>query len=132
VQYPKGTVKEVFFQSNELGEELQILIYLPANYSPLFTYSLLIAQDGQDYFRLGRIGRFADELLYNHEIENIIIVGIPYKHVKDRRKKYHPDSEHHQSYIRFLAHELVPFLDKEYPTYQMGSTRGLLGDSLGY
>jgi enterochelin esterase-like enzyme len=129
--FPRGTVKEIYFHSNELGEDLQILIYLPANFSPLFKYSLLIAQDGQDYFQLGRIGRFIDELLFKGEIENIIAVGIPYKDVKDRRNKYHPEGEQHQAYIRFLAHELVPYLDKEYPTYQMGSSRALLGDSLG-
>jgi enterochelin esterase-like enzyme len=129
--FPKGTVKEIFFHSRELGEELNILIYLPANFSPLFKYSLLIAQDGQDYFQLGRIGRFIDELLFGGEIENIIVVGIPYQDVEDRRKKYHPYGEQHQAYIRFLAHELVPFLDQEYPTYQMGSTRALIGDSLG-
>ncbi|MCQ6280937.1 esterase family protein [Bacillus sp. EB600] len=129
--FPRGTVKELFFQSKELGEELEILIHFPANYSPLFKYSLLIAQDGRDYFQLGRIGRFVDELLYNREIENMIVVGIPYKNIEDRRKKYHPNGEQHQAYGRFLAHELVPFLDKEYPTYQMGSTRALIGDSLG-
>lgn len=131
MQIPKGSVKELFFQSKELGEELKILVYLPANYSPLYKYSLLIAQDGQDYFQLGRIGRFVDELIFNREIENIIVVGIPYKNVDDRRKKYHPDGELLHAYIRFLAHELVPFLDQEYPTYQMGSTRALIGDSLG-
>jgi enterochelin esterase-like enzyme len=131
MQFPKGTVKELFFQSNELEEEMEILIYLPENYSPLFKYSLLIAQDGRDYLQLGRIGRFVDELLYNGEIENIIFVGIPYKNIEDRRKKYHPNGEQHQAYSRFLAHELVPFLDMTYPTYQMGSTRALIGDSLG-
>jgi enterochelin esterase-like enzyme len=115
----------------ELGEDLQLLIYLPANYSPLYKYSLLIAQDGRDYFQLGRISRFADEFLFKKEIENLIIVGVPYKDVKDRRRKYHPDGEQNQQYIRFLAHELVPFLDNEFPTYQMGSTRALIGDSLG-
>jgi enterochelin esterase-like enzyme len=131
MNFPKGSVKELLFKSNELGEELEILIYLPANYSPLYKYSLLIAQDGQDYFQLGRIGRFVDELLYKREIENILVVGIPYKNVEDRRKKYHPDGEQHQAYTRFLAHELVGFLDHEFPTYQMGSTRALIGDSLG-
>jgi enterochelin esterase-like enzyme len=115
----------------ELGEDLQLLIYLPANYSPLYKYSLLIAQDGRDYFQLGRISRLADEFLFKKEIENLIIVGVPYKDVKDRRRKYHPDGEQNQQYIRFLAHELVPFLDNEFPTYQMGSTRALIGDSLG-
>jgi enterochelin esterase-like enzyme len=131
MDYPKGTIKELAFQSKELGEEMKLLIYLPANYSPLYKYSLLIAQDGQDYFQLGRIGRLADEFLYKREIENLIIVGIPYKDVADRRSKYHPDGDRNQAYIRFLAHELVPFLDQEFSTYHMGSTRALIGDSLG-
>jgi enterochelin esterase-like enzyme len=131
MNFPKGTINEISFQSSELGEEIQLLVYLPANFSPLYKYSLLIAQDGRDYFQLGRIGRLADEYLYEREIENLIIVGIPYKNVEDRWKKYHPDGEQNEAYIRFLAHELVPFLDKEFPTYHMGSTRALIGDSLG-
>ncbi|MEH7354652.1 esterase family protein [Neobacillus drentensis] len=131
MEFPKGTIKELTFQSLELGEEMQLLVYLPANFSPLYKYSLLIAQDGRDYFQLGRIGRLADEFLFEREIENIIIVGVPYKDVENRRRKYHPDGDQNQQYIRFLAHELVPFLDKEFPTYHMGSTRALIGDSLG-
>ncbi|WP_163184270.1 alpha/beta hydrolase [Neobacillus sedimentimangrovi] len=130
MEYPKGTIHELTFFSQELNEEMQLLIYLPANFSPLYKYSLLIAQDGRDYFQLGRIGRLADEFLYKKEIENLIIVGIPYKTVKDRRRKYHPNGDQNQQYIRFLAHELVPFLDQKYPTYQMGITRALIGDSL--
>lgn len=131
MEIPKGTIKEHKIKSKELGEEILLLIYLPANFSPLYKYSLLIAQDGRDYFQLGKISRLADEYLFNREIENLIIVGIPYKDVDDRRRKYHPDGEQYQQYIRFLAHELVPFLDQEFPTYQMGSTRALIGDSLG-
>ncbi|MDQ1147050.1 enterochelin esterase-like enzyme [Bacillus sp. SORGH_AS 510] len=131
MEFPKGSIKELTFQSKELGEDILLLVYLPANFSPLYKYSLLIAQDGRDYFQLGRIGRLADEFLFNKEIENLIIVGVPYKDVADRRRKYHPDGDQNQQYIRFLAHELVPFLDKEFPTYQMGSTRALIGDSLG-
>jgi enterochelin esterase-like enzyme len=131
MEFPKGTIKEVTFHSKELGEDVLLLIYLPANFSPLYKYSLLIAQDGRDYFQLGRMGRLADEFLFNREIENLIIVGVPYKDVEDRRSKYHPAGDQNQQYIRFLAHELVPFLDEHYPTYHMGSTRGLIGDSLG-
>jgi enterochelin esterase-like enzyme len=126
----KGTIKEVMFESKELGETLSILVYLPATFSPLYKYSLLIAQDGKDYFQLGRIARTADDLLEKQEIENLIIVGIPYKNVQDRRKKYYPEGEQNTAYIRFLAHELVPYLDKEFPTYHMGMGRALIGDSL--
>ncbi|NQD68400.1 esterase family protein [Bacillus haikouensis] len=127
----RGKVNELILYSKELNEELKMLVYLPAAFSPLYKYSLLIAQDGKDYFQLGRIPRLADELIGNKEIENMIIVGVPYKDVKDRRRKYHPHGEENDAYIRFLAHELVPYLDEHFPTYHMGMSRALIGDSLG-
>ncbi|MEG9296385.1 esterase family protein [Mangrovibacillus sp. Mu-81] len=127
----RGKVTELNLYSKELNEELKMLVYLPATFSPLYKYSLLIAQDGKDYFQLGRIPRLADELLGNKEIENMIIVGVPYKSVEDRRRKYHPYGEENDAYIRFLAHELVPYLDEHFPTYHMGMGRALIGDSLG-
>ncbi|MFB5282464.1 MULTISPECIES: alpha/beta hydrolase [Peribacillus] len=127
----RGTIKEYRFKSEALSEEIELLVYLPFNFSPLYKYTLVIAQDGRDYFQMGKIGRVADELLSNDEIEQIIIVGIPYQDRFDRRRKYHPDGEQHEAYVRFLAHELVPFLDAEFPTYQMGYGRALIGDSLG-
>ncbi|KIY22052.1 alpha/beta hydrolase [Mesobacillus subterraneus] len=130
MEFPIGKMEEITFQSKELGEELSLLAYLPANYSPLYKYSLLIAQDGRDYFQLGRIGRIADELLGKNEIEKVLIIGVPYHSVEDRRQKYHPQGEKHHAYIRFLAHELIPYLDERYPTYQMGMGRALVGDSL--
>ncbi|OAT83207.1 hypothetical protein A6P54_06355 [Bacillus sp. MKU004] len=127
----RGAVNELNLFSKELNEEIRMLVYLPATFSPLYKYSILIAQDGKDYFQLGRIPRLADEFLNNKEIENMIIVGVPYKDVEDRRRKYHPHGEENDAYIRFLAHELVPYLDEHYPTYHMGMGRALIGDSLG-
>ncbi|MEO4054278.1 alpha/beta hydrolase-fold protein [Solibacillus sp. CAU 1738] len=126
----KGTVKDLTFFSDALQEQMQLLIYIPANYSPLYKYNILIATDGKDYFQLGGIPRLADELIDNYEMEQTIIVGIPYKDVYDRQKKYIPSGEEHDSFLRFLAHELVPYLDEEFATYQLGSTRAVVGDSM--
>ena len=124
-----GKVEDLSIYSKELQEDMQLLVYLPSNFSPLYKYTLVIASDGKDYFQLGRIPRVVDELLGNQEIENIIVVGVPYKSVADRNKKYEPTGEQHGAYLRFLAHELVPFLDEKYPTYQVGMGRALIGDS---
>ncbi|WP_243385645.1 alpha/beta hydrolase [Bacillus kexueae] len=124
-------IQEEKIFSKELNEEIDLMIYLPTTFSPLYKYNLLIAQDGADYFKLGKIARFTEELLSKGEIENVIIIGIPYKDVADRRKKYHPEGEQFDAYIRFLAHELVPYLDEKFPSYQMGHGRALIGDSLG-
>ncbi|TQR11678.1 alpha/beta hydrolase [Psychrobacillus soli] len=126
----RGVVQDLTLFSDALQEEMQLLIYLPPNYSPLYKYSILIANDGKDYFQLGRITRVADELYEQREIENLIIIGVPYKNVKDRREKYHPEGKNHQAYIRFLAQELIPYIDANYPTYQIGMGRALIGDSL--
>ncbi len=126
----KGTVQDLTFYSESLQEELQLYIYVPANYSPLYKYNILIASDGKDYFQLGGITKLADELIDDYEIENLIIAFVPYKDINDRRHKYIPSGEQHEAYLRFLAHELVPYLDNEFSTYQMGMSRGVIGDSM--
>ncbi len=126
----RGTYKDETIYSQYLNEEIPFQVYLPYNYSPLYKYSFLIANDGSDYFKLGRLGRTADELIESDEIEELIIVGIPYKSVEDRWRKYHPDGEQSDDYLRFLANELVPYLDQEYATFHLGYGRGLIGDSL--
>ncbi|MFJ7932910.1 esterase family protein [Sporosarcina sp. NPDC096371] len=125
-----GKIEDITIYSKELDEEMQLLIYLPHNYSPLYKYSVLIASDGKDYFQYGRIGRVVDELIDAEEIENVIVVGVPYKSVLERRRMYHPQGDRRDAYVRFLAHELVPYIDDNYPTYQIGAGRGLIGDSL--
>lgn len=125
-----GSITNLDFYSKELQEDLHLYIYVPANYTPLYKYNILIASDGKDYFQLGGITRLADQLIDNYEIENVIIVGVPYKNIKDRRSKYIPSGEKHEAYLRFLAHELVPYLDETYSTYHMGSRRALIGDSM--
>lgn len=126
----KGTVKDITLFSNELQEEMEILIYIPANYTPLYKYNLLIASDGKDYFQLGGIARLADQLIEDYEIEDLIIVGVPYKDVQDRRRKYIPTGDQNVAYLRFLAHELIPYIDQEYSTIQLGTSRGVIGDSM--
>lgn len=127
---PMGKIQDLELYSNALQENMKMLVYLPANYSTLYKYELCIVNDGKDYFQMGRIGRVADALLHEKKINNTIIVGIPYLDRDDRRTKYHPEGEKNEAYIRFLAHELVPFLDNEFPTYGVGHGRTLMGDSL--
>lgn len=126
----QGKIEEVTLFSEALGEDMQILIHLPYNYTPLYKYAVLIGSDGKDYIQYGRVGRVIDELIDEGEIEDVIFIGVPYKSVSERRRMYHPDGDKREAYIRFLAHELVPYLDEHYPTYQIGSGRGLIGDSL--
>lgn len=126
-----GRIEEISFFSTALQEEMTLLVYLPTNYTPLHKHTVVIAQDGKDYFQLGKAHRAIERLRENEEIDRTIIVGIPYKNVHDRKEKYFPNEVNNNAYIRFLAHELAPYIDANYPTYQMGKGRVLIGDSLG-
>ncbi|MCM3712923.1 alpha/beta hydrolase [Halalkalibacter oceani] len=126
----KGTVHDHVIKSRELQEDIPLLVYTPPEFTPLNTYDVLICQDGNDYFQLGRIPRQVESLIEEADIRETIVVGIPYPSVDERRRRYHPQGEKTDAYIRFLAHELLPFLDQHYPTHQLASARTLAGDSL--
>ncbi len=126
----QGKLDEFIIKSKALGEDMQVIVYLPHNYTPLYKYNILIASDGKDYIQYGRVGRVIDEFIESGEIEDVIFFGVPYKSVDERRRMYHPDGDKREAYIRFLAHELVPYIDENYPTLQVGAGRGLIGDSL--
>ncbi|TFB15061.1 esterase family protein [Filobacillus milosensis] len=127
----KGTMVEKDIDSQYLDETLTLKIFKPENYSPLYKYHICIMQDGNDYYQLGRVATVSDRLHEEGEIENTIFVGIHYQDRYDRWDKYHPDGERNKAYIKFLVFEVVPLLDKELPSYHVGSCRVLMGDSLG-
>ena len=68
----QGKIEEFTIQSKALGEDMQILVHLPHNYTPLYKYAVLIASDGKDYIQYGRVGRVIDEFIESGEIEDII------------------------------------------------------------
>ncbi|WP_106497943.1 alpha/beta hydrolase [Lentibacillus sp. Marseille-P4043] len=126
----KGTMIERSIKSKYLDEEMTLKIYQPEAFSDLYKYHICIMQDGNDYYQLGRVATLSDRLHESQEITNTIFVGIHYQDKFDRREKYHPSGEQQKAYIKFLVHEVAPFLDDLLPTYHMGQSRTLMGDSL--
>jgi len=126
----KGKMIDKEINSSYLNETMTLRIYQPESFSPLYKYHVCIMQDGNDYYQIGRVATLSDRLHTDMEISNTIFVGIHYQDKFDRWKKYHPDGEQNKNYIKFLVHEVVPFLDDLLPTYNMGQTRTLMGDSL--
>lgn len=126
----KGRIQDLSFYSHELGEEIEILVYLPSGYSDFNPFPYVIAQDGKHYFQLGRIARTLDELIGSEKIEPILFFGVPHNGVQDRREKYHPKGRKRDAYIRFLAHELIPKIEHHFSVSNTGGDRALAGDSL--
>ncbi|TCP19506.1 enterochelin esterase-like enzyme [Scopulibacillus darangshiensis] len=127
----KGKIEELTITSKALEREMPLLIYLPPNYSDLYTYPLAIVQDGRDYFQLGRLPKVADQLIEAGDIEDLIMVGIPYENPEVRWEMYHPDGKWHQEYVTFLVYELLPFIKEHYAVCDLAGNRTLIGDSLG-
>ncbi|MCK0471496.1 esterase family protein [Halalkalibacter sp. APA_J-10(15)] len=127
----QGTIRDDRITSRELDEDIPLIVYTPPHYTPLQSYQVLICQDGNDYFQIGRIPRVVEELLDEGEISETIIVGIPYPSVDIRRERYFPKDIQNEAYIRFLANELLPYLDEHYPIEPLAHARTLAGDSLG-
>lgn len=126
----KGKMVEHEINSTYLEEKMTLKIYQPESFSPLYKYHICIMQDGNDYYQMGRVATFSDQLHDDAEIENTIFVGIHYRDRYDRLKKYHPSGEQYEAYTKFLMKEVVPYLDDILPTYHMGGARALMGDSL--
>ena len=126
----QGTMLYKQIKSKFLKENLLLKIYKPKSYSPLYKYNICVMLDGDDYYKLGQITSISDQLHDKHQIENTIFVGIHYNNIRDRRMKYHPQGEKRMEFMRFLAHEVIPFLDQKFSTFMMTHTRALIGESL--
>ncbi|MBU5468501.1 esterase family protein [Virgibacillus sp. MSJ-26] len=126
----KGKMIDKEIESSYLNETIVLRIYQPESFSPLYKYHVCIMQDGNDYYQLGRVATQSDRLHSAEEIDNTVFIGIQYQDRYDRWKKYHPDGDQNEAYTKFLVREVVPFLDEFLPTYNMGQSRTLMGDSL--
>ncbi|GAB4073976.1 alpha/beta hydrolase-fold protein [Barrientosiimonas marina] len=117
--------------SQYLQETMTLKIYQPEAFSPLYKYQFCIMQDGNDYYQMGRAATWCDELQEQGAITGTILVGIHYSDKWDRREKYHPQGQQSRAYRKFLALEVVPYLDDSFPSLYMAHARTLAGDSLG-
>nr|WP_254613082.1 alpha/beta hydrolase-fold protein [Brevibacillus sp. HB1.2] len=113
-----------------MGTPEKLIVYTPQRYSPLYSYPVLYVQDGEDYLAMGRMASLLDQLNRDKELPDIIAVFLPVEKSK-RNDRYHPDGKEHMAYRRFLADEVVSYVDTHYSTHPLGNARTLLGESLG-
>ncbi|ENH95911.1 hypothetical protein J416_13544 [Gracilibacillus halophilus YIM-C55.5] len=123
-------MEDTQINSRFLQEAITLKWYLPEGFHPFQDYQLCIMQDGDDYFRMGRIATLSDELHSELAIEPTIFVGIHYKDKYDRREKYHPEGKQNQSYIDFLVKEAIPAIEDKLYLQPIATNRVLIGDSL--
>lgn len=126
----EGHIIDEIIYSQFLQEDRNAVIYLPPQYSPLYSYPVLYAQDGDDYITFGKLIRLLNDKFSHKAWPPFIMVAVPVTR-ESRYQEYHIDGEQHQAYLRFFAEELIPYIDQHYATEPLAGGRALIGDSLG-
>jgi predicted alpha/beta superfamily hydrolase len=136
------------FHSALLGNERQLIVYLPPGYSADVNrrYPVLYMQDGQNLFdgttsyvpgQHWHLNETADNLIREGAIDPLIIVGV--YHAGERRiDEYTPTVNRNNRmggradlYGRMLVEELKPYIDGAYRTKPGREHTGIGGSSLG-
>jgi enterochelin esterase-like enzyme len=102
----------------------ELVVYVPARLRPARRYPLLIVFDGRDYLHFAGMKTVLDNLIHRHEIASMVVA---FTQSPDRMGEYTANPDH----ARWVAEDLLPFLEKRYPIRDRPRDRGLLGASLG-
>ena len=119
-----GHVEELALHSDVFGDERTGRLYVPARFRESRRYPLLIVHDGSDFARFASLDTVLDNLIHRLEVAPMVVAMID----PNQRLAEYADDERHG---RFLAEELVPHLEANYPIERDSSSRGLLGASFG-
>ena len=120
----RGELEDVTIDSEPLGPGRRVTVYRPPAYRATRRYPLLVVHDGGDYLEYARFQTVLDQLIARHEIPAMIVA---FTHPGDRTAEYSADEGH----ARFVADELVPWMEGAYPLLDGAASRGLVGASLG-
>jgi predicted alpha/beta superfamily hydrolase len=141
-----GTIKVAqHIKSPQLGNQRQLLVYLPPSYNNGSTerrYPVLYMQDGQNLF--DSVTSFAGEWGVDEAMESLarqegleaIIVGIP-NSGRGRLAEYSPFSDSQMGgglgdkYVSFVAHTVKPIIDRDFRTLVDQPHCGIMGSSMG-
>ena len=119
-----GTLDEAVITSAALGRPARLRLYLPARFRRTRRYPLLIVHDGHDYVNFAGMKVVLDNLIHRLEMAETIVALL---HPEERLREY-ADFEPH---ARFVAEELTPWLEREFPLLGEAESRGLMGASFG-
>lgn len=120
----RGSVEQHWLMSEVLRERRTFWVCLPPRYSTHNTYPVVYVNDGDGYLRFAELPRVMDYLIERGELKPFIAVLIK---PNDREKEYARNND----YVRFVANELVRWIDAHYPTRAHASARAIIGAGLG-
>jgi enterochelin esterase-like enzyme len=126
---PVGSLIRTNFKSDTLGNTRLIQIYLPAGYDAgKGKYAVVIINDGAEAITFALMKNTLDNLI-GTTIPPVIAVFVPPISPEERPFEYIGDRK--EKFVSMLVTELVPYIDKNYPTLARPSARAIMGISNG-
>ena len=126
-----GAVTRRYFFSKETGKQEICLVWTPPAYDPAKAYPVLYLQHGYGenetgWIYQGHVGRIADRLLADGQMEEMIIV------MGNGMAKTRADGEHQfDLFPRILVNDLVPYIEQHYKVLTDKWHRAMAGLSMG-
>jgi enterochelin esterase-like enzyme len=144
-----GKLDIIHFKSRALNAVRTVRVWLPPGFNHHTRYTVLYLNDGQNLFGDGdpesggggwHVDETAARLMAAHMIDPLIVVGIDNAGDRARAADYlpvvdpfseDPEPSRADEYLTFLIDELIPFIDRKYPTRRGPEARGFGGSSYG-
>ena len=121
-----GSIRDTTFYSIYLKNSRKIWVYTPAGMSPEKSYPVAYVHDGDGYLALASMRNVLDNLIAWGQLQPLIAVFIP---PVDRTEEYAGSKQ--AAFTDFMVKEVVPWIDKRYPTILHPWGRANLGASNG-
>ena len=135
------------FRSRYLRNQRDLIVYVPPGYheQPERRFPVLYLHDGQNLFDGAtafvpgmdwHVGHTADDFILTGAVQPLIIVGV-YNVGRVRIHEYTPTKAPRlgggraDHYAKFIVHEVMPFIQREYRVLPGASNTGIGGSSLG-
>lgn len=119
-----GELLELAVPSRALRRDTHVTLYLPARFRRSARYPLLVVHDGRDYLHYAAMKTVLDNLIHRLDVAEVVVALVD---PGDRLVEYANSAAH----ARYLAAELIPYLEQRYPLQGTRTGRCLMGSSFG-
>jgi len=132
---PHGKIiSDVLMNSIALGYQITYSVYLPYGFEKMGKLPSLYVTDGYEYLhpKMGNMSTVLDNLIAEKKIKPIIVVFVDHREPVNRsNNRRMQELAMNSLYLDFFVKELIPEIEKNYPTVQQSTARGIMGTSMG-
>jgi enterochelin esterase-like enzyme len=130
-----GRLVRLRFQSVIMGDTRDVYVYLPVAYDlePQRDFPLMVVHDGNESIARSQFDAVADAEIAAGRVAPVVLAFVALASQDERMDEYtfHTQGSQGELYRRFIADELVPFLQGEFRLVDDPQARAVMGASLG-